>query len=100
MRLRGEGRDERGEEQRRHEAEAAHRQSEEDRRRQDEDHAAPGDRADRLALDAQGLDQDDDAEQHEHARQHEREVARPHAERGADVERRATETAKNSAERR
>ena len=84
--VRGEGGDQRGEEQRRHEAEAAHGQPEEDRRRQDEQHAAPGDRPDRLALDADRLDEHDEPEQDQHAGQHQREIAGPHAERRADLQ--------------
>ncbi len=88
MRRDGEGGDQRRQEQRRHEAEAAHRQAEEDRRRQDEQHAAPGERPDRLARRRASPEpaMTSPSRTRTH-REHQREIARPHAERRADFER-------------
>ncbi len=75
-----------GAEQGEHEAEAADGRAEEDQRRQDQDGPAPGHRADRRLRRGGGdaLDDDRDAEGGERAGEHQREVAGPHPEGGAD----------------
>src|SRR5437868_9908910 len=75
----GEGRREGGDEDGGHETHAPDRQAEENRRGKDQQHAAPGEGADGLALDARRLDEHDDAEQHQYAGEQQREIARPHA---------------------
>src|SRR5690606_576637 len=85
--LAGSGAEKGRHEERGREAEAADGGAEEDERQGYGHQAEPGDPADRRFVGAAGkrLQEDDEAEQRQDARKDDREVARPHPQRGADL---------------